>query len=145
MIKPNLQFPTIFSTSTPLTKERFKSLENILSSLFKHPDSDEFRKPLAYKERGLINYDVVIQTPMDISTVQKRLKTNSFQTCEEYLDFTQTIFENSILYNKKTQWILTLTKKCELVFHKLVKNHLPEVKFKNDLEGKKLLKKNKRL
>ncbi len=89
---------------------------------------------------------------MDISTVQKMLKTNIFNSCEECLDFTQTIFENSLLYNKDTQWILDLTKKCELVFHKFVRNYLPEVTFKNEainknlqMTDKKLQKKNKRL
>ena len=81
--------------------------------------------------------------PMDISTVRKMLKAGMFEYCEECLDFTQTIFENSLLYNHKTEWILVLTKKCELVFHKLVRNHLREVVFKNDTEGKKVQKKSK--
>lgn len=69
---------------------------------------------------------------MDISTVRKMLKANLFEYTEECLDFAQTIFENSLLYNQKTEWILALTRKCEAVFHKLVRNHLPEVIFKRD-------------
>jgi hypothetical protein len=88
---------------------------------------------------------------MDISTVQKMLKKNIFNSCEECLDFVQTIFENSFLYNKDTQWILDLTKNCELVFHKIVRNYLPEVTFKKETidkslqsSDKKIQKKNKR-
>lgn len=49
MLKPKLQFPSIFASKNPLTKEKLKNLQSVLFSLYNHPDSDEFRDPLEYK------------------------------------------------------------------------------------------------
>lgn len=64
------QFEDIFKTKTTLTKEKKISLLNILKGLFINPLSEEFREPLDWEERGLINYNIIIQQPMDLMTVK---------------------------------------------------------------------------
>lgn len=59
---------------------------DIVKSLEKLPEAVNFLKPVDYKALGLIDYPFVIKTPMDLSTIRKKIKSDKYRNIEEVLD-----------------------------------------------------------
>lgn len=91
------------------------------------PDSQEFRQPVDHVGLGLEDYLNIVKTPMDLSTVQKKLQGNKYRGVEDCLDDIQMIWDNCKVYNAMGSWIWKLADKLEKSFKKYVKNYLPLV------------------
>lgn len=61
-------------TNTPLRKEEVKKLKTIWQSLQDNNDSTEFRHPVDWKVMGLLDYPEIVKNPMDLSTVNRKLR-----------------------------------------------------------------------
>ncbi|KAG0267915.1 hypothetical protein BGZ95_002708, partial [Linnemannia exigua] len=76
-----------------------KRCTDILKDLKKHPVSLDFRYPVAYQEMRLFDYPEIIRNPMDLSTVDKKLKTRKYETVDDFVSDINLIFSNCYLYN----------------------------------------------
>lgn len=48
---------------------------------------------------GLTDYPQIVKNPMDLSTINKKLREDRYHTVEEVLDDIQLIWDNCKLYN----------------------------------------------
>ena len=71
------------------------------------------------KKTGASNYFEIIKEPMDLSTVEKTLKTGGYQTANQFHADINKIWFNSYAYNEKTSRIYKLTVEMEKYYKKL--------------------------
>ena len=83
--------------------------QKILHSLKKNQNSSPFLEPVDPKKTGALNYFEVIKEPMDLSTIEKTLKTGGYQTATQFHADISKIWFNSYAYNEKTSRIYKLT------------------------------------
>ena len=88
-----------------------------MNQLRNNPDAFEFKKPVEYKGNfpynyfltfaalGLIDYLLVVKTPMDLLTVKTKLIANEYDYIEEVINDLQLIWDNCKLYNQEGGWI----------------------------------------
>lgn len=62
-------------------------------------DSEMFREAVDWESLGLVDYLVVIKTPMDLGTVRKKLDGREYRKQEECVSDIRLIWSNSMLYN----------------------------------------------
>jgi len=76
--------------------------ELILSELMRNPLSEWFLHPVDVDGLGLHDYRTVISKPMDLSTVQRLLKGEKYETVEAFAADVKLVFDNCIAYNGAT-------------------------------------------
>lgn len=57
--------------------------------------------PLIKEGMGLIDYPSIVKYPMDLGTINKKLREDRYNTVEEVLDDIQLIWDNCKLYNEQ--------------------------------------------
>jgi len=85
------------------TEEKYKIAETVLTKLKKYRGSGPFRSPVDYEALHLDDYTKVITTPMDLYTVENRLKgergEQKHTLPKDYYREVKLVFENAKLYN----------------------------------------------
>ncbi|KAF9922667.1 hypothetical protein FBU30_007213 [Linnemannia zychae] len=76
-----------------------KRCSDILKEMKKHPASLDFRYPVPYQAMGLMDYPEIIKNPMDLSTIDKKLKGRKYETVDDFVSDVNLIFSNCYLYN----------------------------------------------
>ena len=114
-----INFRTMLSTlklasKTPLGKEEFKKAKTILQSLYDNHESFDFRLPVDWKGNcevmlgmGLLDYAFLIKHPMDLGTIDTKLKEDRYETVEEILDDIQLVWDNCKTYNPPNTVIIS--------------------------------------
>lgn len=115
------------TTSTKLGKDEAKKLRIIINCLYESNESFDFREPVDWKGMGLTDYPSIINYPMDLSTVLRKLKEEKYARLEEVLDDLQLIWDNCKTYNPNNSWIHSIAEKLERSFKKMVKNYFPDM------------------
>lgn len=82
-----------------LSEEKKTNAFLILKKLKKDPKSYEFRKPVDWEGLGILTYPLLISNPMDISTVEKKLKNSKYKNIQEFFDDLQLIWTNCKTFN----------------------------------------------
>jgi hypothetical protein len=72
---------------------------SVVNKLMERRDCEPFRKPVPWKELGLVDYLTVIKCPMDLGTVQKRLKRMEYQKREDCVQHIRLVWANAMNYN----------------------------------------------
>jgi hypothetical protein len=80
-------------------KENLKKCQSLLKKLMDDKRSLEFRVPVDYIGLGLHDYPLIIEKPMDLSTVKKNLKDEKYSTLIEFFDDLQLTWDNCKKYN----------------------------------------------
>lgn len=88
------------------------------------PESMPFRSPVDPITLGIPDYLDIIKKPMDLGTIEKKLRKGEYSDPWEYVDDVWLMFDNAWLYNRKTsrvyryctkvKLILKLPKKCDV-------------------------------
>ena len=86
--------PALISTIKPIVK-----------SLVSHALSGPFRLPLDWQAAGLTNYLDVIKTPMDLSTVMKKLDENAYTNVAGVKCDLDLVWQNCITFNTRDSWV----------------------------------------
>ena len=73
--------------------------ELVLSEIMRHPMCEFFLHPVDVDGLGLSDYRTVVERPMDLSTVQRELKADRYQTVEAFAADVKLTFDNCIKYN----------------------------------------------
>jgi E1A/CREB-binding protein len=66
------------------------------------PESLPFRSPVDPIALGIPDYLDIIKKPMDLGTIEKKLKKGEYSDPWEYVDDVWMMFDNAWLYNRKT-------------------------------------------
>jgi len=108
-----------------LNKEDINRFLQVIEELEKDDNSYDFQEPVDHLGLGLSDYLMVIQKPMDLSTVKKNLKKSKYSTASEVLADIQLIWDNCKSYNVEgsniyqiAQYMENLSKKAfDLILH----------------------------
>lgn len=66
------------------------------------PESMPFRVPVDPQALGIPDYFEIVKKPMDLGTIEKKLKKGEYSDPWEYVDDVWLMFDNAWLYNRKT-------------------------------------------
>jgi len=89
----------------------------VFKAVWKHPNAWPFHTPVDPIKLGISDYHDVIRTPMDLGTIEKRLKNLYYNDVSECIyDFT-TMFVNCYVYNDINDYVVKLAKELEKWFH----------------------------
>lgn len=66
------------------------------------PESIPFRSPVDPIALGIPDYQDIIKKPMDLGTIEKKLRKGEYSDPWEYVDDVWLMFDNAWLYNRKT-------------------------------------------
>jgi len=108
------------SSNGPLTPDLLAALQQILSNLMDANFAEPFLEPVRWKEWGLFDYPEVIKHPMDLGTMETKLKRGEYQTFEAFRKDMQLVVDNCMTYNDKKSDVYKLAVKLQKGFDKEV-------------------------
>ncbi|OZJ03714.1 hypothetical protein BZG36_03297 [Bifiguratus adelaidae] len=99
-----------------MPKEQFKYALAIIRTLKRHRDIKPFLEPVDADKLGIPNYRQVIEQPMDISTVDRKLNNNQYPSVDNFIQDVRLIFSNCYAYNGLESPISGLCQNVEKAF-----------------------------
>lgn len=97
--------------------------KKILGELWEYEESIPFREPVDHKSLGLVDYPLIIKSPMDLSTIKKKLKANKYRKNQDFLEDLQLIWDNCQRYNQENSQIFRAALKMEKVSRRILKKY----------------------
>lgn len=98
-----------------------------LDLLVVDPSAEFFTDPVDPVALGIEDYPLVIQTPMDLGTVQENLVRRKYKNMEELIEDIELVFINAKTYNARENHVHIAAMQCEQefqrLFHPLVSKH----------------------
>jgi len=98
-----------------------KKCTKVLSQIQKHQFSVPFLKPVDYVALNLPDYPLIVKEPMDLSKVEKKLRSGAYSTPMQFAADVRKIWSNAILYNPKTNPIYDMTIAISEFFEEIFK------------------------
>jgi len=71
----------------------------LLTDMKQNPLSEWFRDPVDYAALGLVDYPKIIQQPMDLSTIEKKLQRQQYLGADDFGSDVRLVWQNAITYN----------------------------------------------
>ncbi|KAF3846355.1 hypothetical protein F7725_003433 [Dissostichus mawsoni] len=98
-------------------EELRQALMPTLEALYRQdPESLPFRQPVDPMQLGIPDYFDIVKTPIDLSTIKRKLDTGQYQEPWQYVDDVWLMFNNAWLYNRKTSRVYKYCSKLSEVF-----------------------------
>ncbi|ERE85369.1 histone acetyltransferase [Cricetulus griseus] len=98
-------------------EELRQALMPTLEALYRQdPESLPFRQPVDPQLLGIPDYFDIVKSPMDLSTIKRKLDTGQYQEPWQYIDDIWLMFNNAWLYNRKTSRVYKYCSKLSEVF-----------------------------
>ncbi|KAJ5102618.1 hypothetical protein N7532_003147 [Penicillium argentinense] len=116
-----------------ITKMQQKFIQKSLTSLKRMHDSRFYREPVDYIKLNIPNYPSVITKPMDLGTIERKLKANEYPTAQAVFDDFDLMVANSLRFNGADHLVYQEGEKLKHTFHKQMTN-LPK---EDEVEEKK--------
>ncbi|XP_072125314.1 CREB-binding protein [Mobula birostris] len=112
------------SASPPQSRRKFfkpeelrQALRPTLEALYRQdPESLPFRQPVDPSLLGIPDYFDIVKSPMDLSTIKRKLDTGQYQEPWQYVEDVWLMFNNAWLYNRKTSRVYKYCTKLAEVF-----------------------------
>ncbi|XP_072276283.1 histone acetyltransferase p300 isoform X2 [Pyxicephalus adspersus] len=120
--KPSTPAPQSSPAGEPKVKvfkpeELRQALMPTLEVLYRQdPESLPFRQPVDPQILGIPDYFEIVKTPMDLSTIKRKLDTGQYQDPWQYVEDIWLMFNNAWLYNRKTSRVYKYCSKLAEVF-----------------------------
>ncbi|KAK8798032.1 hypothetical protein WA171_005560 [Blastocystis sp. BT1] len=102
-------------------EDKFSLCKEIHQLFLENPDYVDFRSPVNWKELGLLDYPTVIKQPMDLGTIDRKLKKEYYKTPAEYIIDMRLVYRNCMTYNLEATPLYDTGKKFMEEFEALVK------------------------
>jgi hypothetical protein len=71
----------------------------LLVDMRNNPLAEWFMEPVNHVELGLVDYPTVIQTPMDLGTIHKKMERAQYMSVEDFAHDVRLVWQNAITYN----------------------------------------------
>ncbi|XP_015991339.2 histone acetyltransferase p300-like [Rousettus aegyptiacus] len=98
-------------------EELRQALMPTLEALYRQdPESLPFCQPVDPQLLGIPDYFDIVKSPMDLSTIKRKLDTGQYQEPWQYVDDIWLMFNNAWLYNRKTSRVYKYCSKLSEVF-----------------------------
>ncbi|KAG6911769.1 hypothetical protein DXG01_000015 [Tephrocybe rancida] len=133
--------PTPFIPST-INASQFRFCQSTIRTLKKLKDAGPFLRPVDYVELKILHYPTIIKTPMDFSTIERKLAASNpskpdpnpnnprYHNTDEFISDVRLIFQNCITFNGPDHAVSQMGKRIEQVFDKQIKQMPTAVEIK---------------
>lgn len=101
---------------TPLVKEQLKHCSFILRGMKRHAMGGPFLYPVDPVALGIPDYFSVIQAPMDLSTIQRKMDGHVYESAEQFQADVKLMLSNCYTYNKPETQVYGMAKALEKYF-----------------------------
>jgi Bromodomain len=81
-------------------KEGFSEMLKIVCSMLSRNECMVFREPVDWKGLGLLDYPEIVQRPMDLGTIKKRIENDDYNVVEDIASDVRLVWSNCMLYNR---------------------------------------------
>ena len=85
------------------------------------PEASPFRTPVDPNALGIPDYFDIIKTPMDMTTIRKKLDDGEYKEPWQFIDDVWQIFENAWTYNRKQSRVYKYCSKVCLLFRRFLR------------------------
>ncbi|KXT13643.1 hypothetical protein AC579_4987 [Pseudocercospora musae] len=104
----------------PMTTGQLRFLIEKMKNLKKTKNSAYFLKPVDPVAMGIPTYPEVIKNPMDLSTMEQKLKSNKYKTVQEFADDFALIINNTLTFNGPNHTVTQAGMSMEAYFRKMM-------------------------
>ncbi|KAF2404919.1 Bromodomain-containing protein [Trichodelitschia bisporula] len=85
--------------STPMTDAEYRNLVDVIRKTKKVKTALPFLHPVDAVALNIPTYPQIIKTPMDLSTIEKKLKDSQYPTIDAFMADIETMVQNAITFN----------------------------------------------
>lgn len=125
--------PYSFSTSsssssskrTDMTLDQVKYCGAIMRNLKKHRDAVPFIHPVDYIKLNVPDYPYIIKRPIDLTTIDKKLKNHDYNHVNQFVDDIRLLFNNCYKFNGPEATVSMLCQNVESAFEKSLRQMPP--------------------
>lgn len=124
MIKEQVQMLHTSTTSTgnfeklpALVKEQLRYCATVLKGLKRHPQSAPFQVPVDPVALNIPDYFNVVKTPMDLSTISKKLEAGEYTDAEGFVADVKLMLNNCFAYNHVDSAVTKMGRSLEKYFN----------------------------
>jgi hypothetical protein len=113
--------PLVYNPPKPLkaVSDVLKKCQSKLALLQKHKMAEPFLVPVDWQTLRIPDYPTIVKEPMDLSTVEKKLKSGAYLSSSQFAADVRKIWANAILYNPRTSPIFTMTQAMSDYFEQI--------------------------
>ena len=82
-----------------VTQPRLAHMKKVISNLKKGNSSSSFRTPVDHVALNIPTYPAIVTRPMDLGTIDRKLKEGSYSSIKHFIDDFHLIINNSVAFN----------------------------------------------
>jgi len=117
----------LIKEDTVMPPEHVKICTSIIRNIKRHHDSGPFLKPVDPVALCIPDYFTIIHHPMDISTIESKLKKLEYKSIDGFIDDFTLMFKNCYEYNGTQQPVSLMAKNLEISFNNQLNHYYHEV------------------
>ncbi|XP_013403178.1 uncharacterized protein LOC106168598 [Lingula anatina] len=112
--------------------EAYSAMMKVVDIVKRHKDSWPFWEPV--QEEYAPGYRDIITRPMDMSTIEKKVKNREYRSRREFIGDYKLMFSNCLEYNGPESEYIEMADAVEACFHRAVKKYMSKHNFDNTHE-----------
>lgn len=132
--------PLSSAGASGVTKMQHKFLTKCVQSLKRMHDARFYKEPVDPVKLNIPNYRDIITRPMDLGTIEKKLKNNGYSSPQEMIDDVHLMVQNSLTFNGPDHLVAQEGQKLKGTFDKQIAN-LPKPEEVEEKKPKKTTEK----